>query len=95
MSNPPLPPATKEILRRLRRRYRTGFDTLRLRGRELQVLQVVDIEPLLNGRDPFADVSSFPFWVRLWEAALLLADLMLAQPVPAGGRRVRASHGPV
>jgi predicted nicotinamide N-methyase len=93
MTNPLLPPATKEILRRLRRRYRTGFDTLRLRGRELQVLQVVDIEPLLNGRDPFADVSSFPFWVRLWEAALLLADLMLAQPVPAGGRLLELGAG--
>ncbi len=88
MTNPVLPPASKEILRRLRRRYRTEFDTLRLRGRELHILQVADIEPLLNGRDPFADVSGFPFWVRLWEAALLMADLMLAQPVPGGDRRL-------
>lgn len=93
MSNPVLPPATKEILRRLRRRYRTEFDTLRLRGRELRILQVADIEPLLGGKDPFADVSGFPFWVKLWEAALLLADLMLAQPVPAGGRLLELGAG--
>ncbi|NTV12654.1 MAG: methyltransferase domain-containing protein [Desulfobulbaceae bacterium] len=93
MSNPVLPPESKEILRLLRRRYRTEFDTLRLRGRELKILQVADIEPLLHGRDPFDDVSSFPFWVRLWEAALLLSDLMLAQPVPPGGRLLELGAG--
>ena len=93
MTNPVLPPAAKEILRRLRRRYRTEFDTLRLRGRELRILQVSDIEALLNGRDPFADVSNFPFWVRLWEAALLLADLILAQPVPTGNRLLELGAG--
>jgi predicted nicotinamide N-methyase len=93
MHTPVLPPETKEILRRLRRRYRTEFDTLRLRDRELKILQVADIEPLLNGRDPFADVGNFPFWVRLWEAALLLGDLMLAQPVPVGGRLLELGAG--
>lgn len=93
MSTPVLPPETKEILRRLRRRYRTEFDTLRLRDRELKLLQVTDIEPLLNGRDPFEDVSKFPFWVRLWEAALLLSDLMLTQPVPPGGRLLELGAG--
>lgn len=93
MNSPVLPPETKEILRRLRRRYRTEFDTLRLRGRELRILQVADIAPLLNGRDPFEDVSRFPFWVRLWEAALLLSDLMLAQPVPPGGRLLELGAG--
>jgi len=93
MSNPVLPPESKEILRLLRRRYRTEFDTLRLRDRELKILQVADIEPLLNGRDPFEDVSRFPFWVRLWEAALILSDLMLAQPVPPGGRLLELGAG--
>jgi predicted nicotinamide N-methyase len=93
MSNPDLPPKAKEILRHLRRRYRTEFDNLRLRDRELRILQIADIEPLLHGRDPFDDVSNFPFWVRLWEAALLLSDLMLAQPVPPGGRLLELGAG--
>lgn len=93
METPVLPPETKEILRRLRRRYRTEFDTLRLRDRELKILQVADIEPLLQGRDPFEDVSNFPFWVRLWEAALLLSDLMLAQKAPPGGRLLELGAG--
>lgn len=93
MNTPVLPPEAKEILRRLRRRYRPEFDTLRLRDRELKLLQVADIEPLLNGRDPFEDVSNFPFWVRLWEAALLLSDLMLTQPVPPGGRLLELGAG--
>ena len=93
METPVLPPESKEILRRLRRRYRTEFDTLRLRERELKILQVADIEPLLNGRDPFEDVSRFPFWVRLWEAALLLSDLMLAQPMVPGQRLLELGAG--
>lgn len=93
MSNPVLPPESMEILRLLRRRYRTEFNTLRLRERELKILQVADIEPLLHGRDPFEDVSKFPFWVRLWEAALILCDLMLTQPVPSGGRLLELGAG--
>jgi len=93
MDTPVLPPETKEILRHLRRRYRTEFDTLRLREKELKILQVADIEPLLHGRDPFEDVSRFPFWVRLWEAALLLSDLMLSQAVPPGGRLLELGAG--
>lgn len=93
MFTPDLPPKTKEILRLLRRRYRTEFNPLRLRGRELTILQIADIEPLLQGRDPFENVSNFPFWVRLWEAALLLSDLMLSQPVPSGGRLLELGAG--
>ena len=90
---PPLPDKEKEILRQLRRRYPTEFNPLKLRGRELTILQVRDLEPLLQGRDPFEDVSTFPFWVRLWESALLLADLMLSQPVPPGGRLLELGAG--
>lgn len=82
-----LPDKAAKRLRELRKKYTVAFDTLHLRDRELKILTVTDLEPLLAGKDPFKDVESFPFWVKLWEAAMVLADLLLAAP-PAGGRKL-------
>jgi predicted nicotinamide N-methyase len=81
------------ILRQLRKKYRIEFDDLRIRDCKLRILQVADIEPLLNGKDPFADVSAFPFWVRLWEAALILADTMVGMPVSPNNRLLELGAG--
>ena len=88
-----LPEKAAATLRQLRKKYRTEFDCLRIRDRELKILQVSDIEPLLNGKDPFDDVSNFPFWVRLWEAALILADAMVGMPVVPNGRLLELGAG--
>lgn len=73
-------------LREIRKNYKVDFEPLRLRGKEIQLLQVTDLEPLLAGKDPFQDVESFPFWVKLWEAAMVLADLMLTNPPTKEGQ---------
>lgn len=75
-----LPEKDYQRLREIRKKYKVDFDPLSLRGKEIQLLQVTDLEPLLAGKDPFKDVSEFPFWVRLWEAAMILSDLMLTTP---------------
>ncbi len=93
MSNNDLPEKAVGILRQLNKKYRTEFDDLRLGNQHLRILQVSDIEPLLNGKDPFEDVSSFPFWVRLWEAALILADAMLGMPVAPNSRLLELGAG--
>jgi len=67
-------------LREIRKTYKVDFSPLKLRGKEIQLLQVSDLNHLLDGKDPFADIESFPFWIKLWEAAMVLADLMLATP---------------
>ena len=56
MKDMDLPDKAAATLRQLRKKYRTEFDSLRLQDRELKILQVSDIEPLLNGKDPFEDV---------------------------------------
>ena len=93
MKNVDLPEKAAATLQQLRKKYRTEFDNLKLRDRELKILQVSDIEPLLNGKDPFEDVSNFPFWVRLWEAALILADAMLTMPVAPNSRLLELGAG--
>ena len=75
-----LPEKDYTRLREIRKKYKVDFDPLRIRDKEIQLLQVTDLEPLLAGKDPFKDVENFPFWVRLWEAAMLLADLMVTTP---------------
>ncbi|MFH1215385.1 MAG: methyltransferase domain-containing protein [Pseudomonadota bacterium] len=82
-----LPEKAKNILKRIRKEYKVGFESLRIRDLDLKILQVTDLEHLLAGRDPFADVSTFPFWVKLWEASLLLSDIMASIP-PQPGQRV-------
>lgn len=88
-----LPEKAKDILKRIRKEYKVGFEPLRVRDIELQILQVTDLEHLLAGRDPFADVSIFPFWVKLWEASLMLADIMASIPVQPGRRVLELGAG--
>ena len=88
-----LPEKAAKIYKKIRKKYKVEFDNLKLRDHELKVLQVADIEPLLAGKDPFADVSTFPFWVRLWEAAIVLADLLVAQPLPEGKKLLELGAG--
>lgn len=75
-----LPEKQYARLREIRKIYKVDFSPLHLRGKEIQLLQVTDLEPLLGGKDPFENVEEFPFWVKLWEAAMVLADLMLTTP---------------
>ena len=81
-----LPEKQYARLREIRKNYKVDFEPLHLRGKEIQLLQVTDLEPLLAGKDPFQDVESFPFWVKLWEAAMVLADLMLTTPPTKEGQ---------
>ncbi len=83
-----LPEKQYAILREIRKRYKVDFSPLALRGREIQLLQVTDLETLLAGKDPFQNVQDFPFWVKLWEAAMVLADLMLTTPPAREGQRL-------
>ena len=75
-----LPEKDYNRLREIRKKYKVDFEPLKLRDKEIQLLQVTDLEPLLAGKDPFKDVEEFPFWVKLWEAAMLLADFMVTTP---------------
>lgn len=79
-----LPEKAQKVLKRIRKKYKVGFEPLRVRDIELKLLQVTDLEHLLAGKDPFADVSNFPFWVKLWEASLLLADVIASTPAKKG-----------
>ncbi len=88
MDGSQLPEKGQKIIKKLRKEYRVGFEPFKIRDIHLNLLKVTDLEHLLGGKDPFADVSAFPFWIKLWEAAMVLADVMSTMEPEGDNRRV-------
>ena len=89
-----LPPAVQEVYQKLAKTYQVEFEPLRL-GPELclNLLKVTDLEPLLEGKDPLKNVSAFPFWVKLWEAAIVLSDFLAGQTFAQGATLMDVGAG--
>lgn len=79
-----LPEEERNIYNRIKARYQLTFDRFTVGEKPLRLLKIADIEEFLDGKDPFADVSEFPFWVKLWEAAMVLSYIMSKLPAPQG-----------
>ncbi len=75
-----LPEKAAKILREIRKQHKVAFEPLTVRESLVRILQVTDLESLLQGKDPFKEVAEFPFWVKLWEASMVLADVIAALP---------------
>lgn len=75
-----LPPAERNLYENIKSRYKVAFEPLQVRDYRLHLLKITDWEQILQGKNPLQDVSSFPFWIRLWEAAIVLAELMTNLP---------------
>lgn len=88
-----LPEQESKLLRTIRKDYTVGFEPFRTRDVEIQLLKVQDLECVLKGRDPFKNVSEFPFWVKLWEAAMVLADVAATLPAATGPRLLELGAG--
>lgn len=82
-----LPDTEREIYNRLRDSYSLHFETLNLGDDTVRLLKASNLEELLDGKDPFENVSEFPFWVKLWEAAQALAEVLYKLP-PGNGKRL-------
>jgi len=74
-----LPAEAQELYQKIRKGYKVAFEPLQLGETRLNLLTVSDLEPLLGGKDALKNVSDFPFWVKLWEAAIVLAQFLGAQ----------------
>jgi predicted nicotinamide N-methyase len=88
-----LPESERELYNQLQQRYSLHFVSERFAGYHLRLLMPSDLEQLLEGRDPFADVSQFPFWSRLWEAARVLAEQLVADADSSRGRLLELGAG--
>ncbi|MBA3016341.1 MAG: methyltransferase [Proteobacteria bacterium] len=88
-----LPENAAELLRKIRKDYKVAFEPFRTRDVEIQLLKVQDLECVLKGRDPFKNVSEFPFWIKLWESAMVLADVAATLPVTSASRLLELGAG--
>lgn len=79
-----LPELERNIYNRIKAQYKLDFDRFKVGGTTLRLLKIADIEEFLAGKDPLANVSEFPFWVKLWEAAMVLSYVMSQLPDPKG-----------
>ncbi|MBA2848133.1 methyltransferase [Thermosulfuriphilus ammonigenes] len=71
-----IPESVKPIYERLAKRYELEFEPIAIRGKEINFLRLGNLEPLLEERDALTEVANFPFWVKIWEGAVVLADFM-------------------
>ena len=69
------------------------FDRLSVGEKKIRLLKIADLEEFLDGKDPFADVTEFPFWIRLWDAAMLLAYVLGSQTETKGKRLLELGAG--
>lgn len=68
----------------IKSQYKVAFEPLKIREHGLHLLKITDLEQILDGKDPLKDVSSFPFWIRLWEAAIVLSEFIAGMPCKPG-----------
>lgn len=75
-----LPTYERTLYNTIKDRYKVAFEPLKIREHKLQLLKITDLEQILDGKDPLKDVSTFPFWIRLWEAAIVLSEFIAGLP---------------
>ena len=88
-----LPEEERQIYNRISKDYKLTFDKLTVQERVIRLLKVADIEEFLDGKDPFANVTEFPFWVKLWESAMILSQALTSLPEPAGKTMLEIGAG--
>jgi predicted nicotinamide N-methyase len=82
-----IPAAAETLVKQLSRKYELDFEAVPVKGKLLHFLHVADIEPLVKGKDVFEHAEEFPFWVKIWEASVMMANFM-ASLKPEPGQRI-------
>ncbi len=70
-----VPEKVKPLYEKLFRKYSLEVEPLSIRGKEIKLVKPSNIEELLPA-DSSTSLENFPFWVKIWEAAVVLADFM-------------------
>ncbi len=88
-----LPEEEREIYNRIKKQYKLTFDSLKIKEKKVRLLKVADIEEFLDGKDPFANVEEFPFWIKLWDSAMILSYMLASVPDSKGKRLLELGAG--
>jgi predicted nicotinamide N-methyase len=71
-----LPKHEQSLLAAVKDKYTVAFEPLQVRDYTLHLLKMTNLEQVLGGKDPLKEVSTFPVWVKLWEAAIVLSEFV-------------------
>jgi len=88
-----LPVEERAIYETIKKQYKVAFEPLQFGRIRLNLLAVNDLEPLLEGKNALNNVSDFPFWVKLWEAAIVLGQFLAGQKYDGGATMLELGAG--
>ncbi len=74
-----LPAEELALYTSIKEELKVAFEPLTVKQHRLNLLKCIDLEQMLDGKDPLKNPSDFPAWIRLWEAAIILADFFAGQ----------------
>ena len=84
-----------KLLEEIEKDYRTEIVPITLSGQTLRCLRIVDLDEIileqLESTNP--NSAELPFWGKIWEASILLAAYLKAQPVMPGRQILEIGTG--
>ncbi|MBT8405989.1 MAG: methyltransferase, partial [Deltaproteobacteria bacterium] len=85
----------KKIMDDIEKDYQTEIVPITVSGRTLQCLRVADLDEIIFRRLETSDDHMFdlPFWGKIWEASIVLAAYLTAQPVRPGRKILEIGTG--
>ncbi len=81
-----VPEAALPIVNRLKAKYSLDVERVHIGGRPFYFLHVADLIPLFH-MEVHENAPEFPFWVKIWEASLVLSEFLAKMP-PKQGQRI-------
>jgi 2-polyprenyl-3-methyl-5-hydroxy-6-metoxy-1,4-benzoquinol methylase len=73
----------EELLQDIEKDYKTEIVPITVSGRSLRCLRLADLDEIILDQLDRGDLNGveLPFWGKIWEASILLAAYLVAQPV--------------
>ncbi len=87
-----VPEEALPIVKRLNAKYQLDFECVKVLDKTFYFLHVADLTPLLTG-PVFKNAPEFPFWVKIWEASLVLAEFIAKMPPDKDKRILEVGAG--
>jgi predicted nicotinamide N-methyase len=84
-----------ELLQDIEKDYKTEIVPITLSGRSLRCLRITDLDEIIIDWLETGDLTEteLPYWGKIWEASILLAAYLMAQPVVPGRQILEIGTG--
>jgi len=84
-----------ELLEEIEKDYKTEIVPITVSGRSLRCLTIADLDEIIIDQLGTGDFNGaeLPYWGKIWEASILLAAYLMAQPVVPGRQILEVGTG--